>query len=314
MQSPAAQSPAAPPAYEPLRPGDPALIGGYRVLARLRGGRAYLATTQSGRRLAITRLPSRLADDAALRDRLRARITAARRVRGPYLTAVFDGHADETGAWAATDHVPGPTLERAVAETGPLPVAAVRTLVAALAAAIRAVHDAGLAHGGLAAHTVHLTEDGPRVSALGWAGAGAEPVPSGDVLLLGGVAHFAATGRSPFRDGTHDLTGCPDELRGLVGRCLADDPDDRPGPGAVLTAAGGAPPAPGWLPPDVAALLPAYLAEPPSRPVASGGERRRPVVLPPDAPPPAWQGPMPGAAGRGPAAPVTLPDAPRPAR
>ncbi|WP_067455640.1 hypothetical protein [Actinomadura macra] len=316
------QSPAAPPAYEPLRPGDPALIGGYRVLARLRGGtpRTYLATTQSGRRLAITRLPSQLADDPGLRSRFKARISAARLVQGPYLAAVFDGHADETGAWAALDYAPGPTLERAVAETGPLTVQAVRTLIGALAEAILTVHDAGLAHGDLAAHTVHLCEDGPRVSALGWSAVGTEPVPSGDVPLLGGIAHFAATGRSPFRGGTTDLTGCPDELREFVGRCLAGDPDDQPGLRTLLAGVAEEPPAPGWLPPDIAALLPAYRAEPPSRVVPRGpGERRRPVILPPTAPPP-WFGPVQGtpgrqgAAGPRPVAPATRPDTRRPSR
>ncbi|MFD0683308.1 hypothetical protein [Actinomadura fibrosa] len=323
MQSPASRTPA--PA--PLEPGDPALIGGYRVLARLGGsGRTYLATTQSGRRLAITRFPARYADDPALRRGLKARIAAAQRARSPFLAAVVDGHADESGAWAAAEYAPGPSLEDAITETGPLPVAAVRALVGALARALQAVHEADHALGDLSPSRVFLTEDGPRVSALGQPGEEPPASRAGDVLRLGRVALFAATGREDFPEpspaGEPEPPGCPDELRGLVERCLADDPGERPEPSAVIAALEEEPPAEGWLPPDIAALLPAYLAEPPARGddpaadkatpseaaeppgnaaskaapvtapdlVPASGERaaarQRPVLLPPAGPPP----------------------------
>ncbi|WP_242885493.1 hypothetical protein [Actinomadura litoris] len=282
------QSPAPPPACEPLRAGDPALVGGYRVLARLRdgAGTAYLATTQSGVRLAVRRLPARLADDAGFRSRLRARITAVQRARSPYLAAVFDGHADETGAWVATEHAPGPSLAWAVAEAGALPVPAVRTLARALAEALQALHDAGAAHGDLTASAVRLTEAGPRLDAFG------APDPAGppadDVPHLGRVALHAATGRAVQDDGA-GLDACPDELRGPLARILAGG---HPEPLAEL---GGDAPRPGWLPSGVAALLPAYLAEPPGRdgvpaagpvPAPRVGRSTRPVMLPPAAPPP----------------------------
>ncbi|WP_242901011.1 protein kinase domain-containing protein [Actinomadura terrae] len=286
------QSPAPPPAYEPLRPGDPALVGGYRVLARLRdgavgdagAGTVYVATTQSGLRLAIRRFPSRLADDPGFRSRLNARIAAVQRVRSPHLAAVFDGHADETGAWVATEHAPGPSLARAVAEAGALPVPAVRTLARSLAEALQALHDAGIAHGDVTASTVHLIGDGPRLDALG------APDPAGppadDVPHLGRVALHAATGRY-VRDDAAGLDACPDELRDPIARCLAGEPDRL----ADLDADA---PGPGWLPSDVAALLPAYRAEPPGRdvpaagtvPAARLGRSTRPIILPPAAPPP----------------------------
>ncbi|MGW4028709.1 serine/threonine-protein kinase [Streptomyces sp. NPDC004838] len=91
-----------------------------------------------------------------------------------------------------------------------------------------------------------------------------------DVFSLGAVLVFAATGRLAFGTadaGVHalmyrvvaeppDLTGVPEALAGLVGRCLAKEPGDRPGL-AELRAhpmAGGEVTGT-WLPPEVLAML-----------------------------------------------------------
>src|SRR5262245_22251915 len=123
------------PVFAPLGPGDPLLIGGYRVLARI-GERDFLAATQSGRRLAITLVPA----DA----RFRGQVTLAQRVRSPFAAHVLDAHADETRPWMATAHVPGPSLAVAVAKLGPLPHKLVRPVLAGAAKALEAAHAAGV--------------------------------------------------------------------------------------------------------------------------------------------------------------------------
>ncbi|MFF5265104.1 hypothetical protein ACFY4C_39990 [Actinomadura viridis] len=274
------------PAFEPLEPGDPPLIGGYRVLARLGTGGpapAYLATTQSGRRLAI-RVVRPDPEDGAFRLRLRREIAAGQRLRGPFLAAVVDGHAEGALPWVATEYVPGPSLARAVDELGPLPVAAVRVLLGAVARALQAVHDTGAAHGGLTASTVLLAEDGPRLAvSVSPGGPGEAGGPADDVYALGRVALFAATGRDAGAGAgagaEPDLSGCPDELRELVGHCLAEDPDRRPAPAALIAALEDDPPWEGWPPQALAGLLSAHRADPDTvpRPAGPAPEAARPA-------------------------------------
>jgi hypothetical protein len=254
--------------FEPPGPGDPPLIGGYRVLARIgegRTGRVHLGTTQSGRALAIKVVRERFAGDAAFRRRFKQEIAGAQRARGPYLAQVIDGHAEGGLPWVASEYVPGPTLEDAVAEAGPLPVPAVRTLVAAAAEALRSLHEADLVHGELRPSNVLLTADGPRLTDFG--SLEHPTTPAGEVYALGLVALYAATGHGafprPFHHDPPDFTGCPDELRGLIERCVAAEPGDRPEPGAIVAELEEPPPGPGWLPAEISALLPAYAPDPP---------------------------------------------------
>jgi serine/threonine protein kinase len=287
------------PPLAPLGPGDPVLIGGYRVLARIGTGRrgpVFLAATQSGRRLAIKAVRPELAGDEAFRRRFKSGIAAAQRVRGPFLAPVVDGHAEGASPWTATEYVPGPSLARAVAESGPLPEESVRALLGALGQALQAVHDADMAHGDLKPSNVLLAEDGPRLVDQGFAEAEAEaehePGTADDVFALGRLAYFAATGRdlALLDDGSADLSACPEGLRGPIERCLAADPADRPEPGALAAELEEEPPGPGWPPSAVAALLPGYREEPP-RPAPAPLPRAQPVFEPPAQPMPSFEPP-----------------------
>ncbi|MFI0353448.1 protein kinase [Actinomadura sp. 9N407] len=249
--------------FEPPGPGDPPLIGGYRVLARIgegRTGRVHLGTTQSGRPLAIKVIRDRFAGDAAFRRRFKQEIAGAQRARGPYLARVVDGHAEGQLPWVAAEYVAGPTLEDAVAEVGPLPVPAVRALVAAIAEALRSLHEADLVHGDLRPSNILLAAGGPRLTDFG--SLEHPTTPAGEVFALGNVALYAATGHGkfprPFHFDPTDFSGCPDELRGLIERCLAPEPDDRPEPAAIIAELEEGPPGPDWLPAEISALLPAY--------------------------------------------------------
>ncbi|GAA2603623.1 serine/threonine-protein kinase [Actinomadura fulvescens] len=317
MQPPA---PPAPPAaaLAPLRAGDPPLVGGYRVLARIgagRVGRVYLATTQSGRRLAIKVARPEFAGDPEFRRRFQDEVRAVQRVAHRFVAAVVDTHPDgPQRPWVATEFVPGPSLARALAEHGPLPTDTVRALVAGLAEGLRALHDAGVVHGDLKPSNVLLGAAGPTIVDCGIARAAAavqatgsplfmapeqarphDVTPAADVFALGHLAFHAATGRTAFGTAADeimvapvaydrpDLTGCPSVLRGLVQRCLAPSPGDRPSLDAVLAELEQDPPGEGWLPAAVAARLPLYEADPPkpAPPPLASSAPAMPQILPP---------------------------------
>ncbi|GGV60726.1 hypothetical protein GCM10010277_65040 [Streptomyces longisporoflavus] len=209
--------------------------------------------------------------DDAFRVRFRREMAAARAVTGPYTAALLDGDADAELPWLATEYVPGPSLAETVARRGPLPPAAVRALGAGLARALAAVHAAEVLHRDLKPGNVLLTPEGPRLIDFGIARAfeatvltatgmivgtpgfmapeqieGSHAVvPASDVFSLGAVLCHAATGRGPFDDpefasvvfrisqGDADLSGVPDELRGIIAECLDVDPARRPAPAAL---------------------------------------------------------------------------------
>ncbi|MGW6058749.1 protein kinase domain-containing protein [Streptomyces sp. NPDC055189] len=235
--------------------------------------------------------------DAAFRVRFRREIAAARAVTGPYTAALLDGDADAELPWLATEYVPGPSLADTVARRGPLPAAAVRALGAGLARALAAVHAAEVLHRDLKPGNVLLTPEGPRLIDFGIARAfeataltttgmlvgtpgfmapeqiaGSHAVvPASDVFSLGAVLCHAVSGRGPFDDpefasvvfrisqGDADLSGVPDELRGIIAECLDADPARRPAPAGLAERLSGAcAPGPFPWPSDVLSLFAEY--------------------------------------------------------
>ncbi|WP_433916538.1 PQQ-binding-like beta-propeller repeat protein [Streptomyces sp. NBC_01744] len=180
-----------------------------------------------------------------------------------------DGPADGQ-LWTAVAYVPALTLAEAIDSAGPLPERAVRILGAGIAETLSRVHATGAVLEGLAPRTVLLAEDGPRLTAFGPLGAaadaearsggqlsvrlgyltpeqieGKEAGPASDLFVLGLLLAYAATGTTPLADGPAaqaaeriartepELDAVPEELRGLIARCLAKDPADRPTAGTV---------------------------------------------------------------------------------
>jgi hypothetical protein len=260
--------------FQPLQDDDPRTVAGYRLAARLGAGgmgRVYLSHTRGGRPVAIKVVRSELADDPAFRRRFGREIKAARRVKGAYTAELIDADPDAAPPWLATLYVPGPSLSGAVARSGPLPVPAVLWLMAGVAEALQAIHGAGIVHRDLKPANVLLAADGPRVIDFGislaadgtahtatgatigtpqymapeQASAGAITAAT-DVFSLGQTAAFAALGRPLYGDGpaatvlyriVHsepDLSGLPERLRGLLGRCLAADPEERATPAEIV--------------------------------------------------------------------------------
>ncbi|MER6720392.1 PQQ-binding-like beta-propeller repeat protein [Streptomyces halstedii] len=284
---------------EALRQDDPRRFGPYTVLARFRETASavrYLARDTDGDgRVVVTAARPELAALPAFRRRFQAEARTAERLSGGWVQPPLAGPEDD-GLWTAAAYVPALTLAEAIALAGPLPERAVRILGAGLAETLSRVHATGAVLQGLAPGTVLLAEDGPRLTAFGPLGgaAGAEAREGGqlsvrlgyltpeqvegeaagtpsDLFVLGLLLAYAATGTTPFADGPADgaaeriahasaeLGSVPDALRGLIAGCLAKDPADRPGAGAVAAelalegAAGLA--RGGWLPEPVATAV-----------------------------------------------------------
>ncbi|MCX4766574.1 serine/threonine protein kinase [Streptomyces sp. NBC_01275] len=261
-------------AFQPLQADDPPLVAGYRLAARLGAGgmgRVYLSHTQGGRPVAIKVVRPELADDPDFVRRFRREVEAARRVRGAYTAELIDADAAGVPPWLATLYVPGPSLAEAVHRRGPLPTPAVLWLMAGVAEALQAIHGAGIVHRDLKPSNVLLAADGPRVIDFGislasdvtshtatgaavgtpqymapeQATAG-EVTAATDVFALGQTAAFAALGKPLYGEGSAvsvlyrivhdapDLSALPAQLRPLIARCLAADPQDRATPAEVV--------------------------------------------------------------------------------
>ncbi|MEU2115537.1 serine/threonine-protein kinase [Streptomyces sp. NPDC016459] len=240
-------------------------------------GTVYLARSRGGRAVAVKVARPELAADPSFRARFRAEVSAARQVGGFHTAQVVDADPDAEAPWLATAYIPGPTLSALVTTEGPMDEARLRSLAAALAEALEAIHACGLVHRDLKPGNIVMAPDGPRVLDFGIARAvestrltatgsafgtpgylapeqalGEEVTGAADVFALGAVLVAAAGGR-PFGDGTPmglmyravheapDLTAVPAGLRHLVGACLAKVPGERPTPGAILDTLTGAP-------------------------------------------------------------------------
>ncbi|MEU3432091.1 bifunctional serine/threonine-protein kinase/ABC transporter substrate-binding protein [Streptomyces sp. NPDC006863] len=255
---------------EPLRAGDPSRVGPYRLLRRLGAGGmgvVYLARTSSGSLVAVKVVRLAYARDTGFRARFRREVEAARRVTSPWVVPLLGADPEADSPWLASPYVSGPSLVEAVAGHGPLPAGSVRVLGARLAAALGAVHAAGLVHRDVKPGNVLLALDGPRLIDFGIArapddtaltvtgaivgspgflspeqaqGRNREIGPATDVFSLGCLLAFALTGHRPFGDGSAavvlartvyeepDLDGVPAALAPLLRACLEKRAPTRP--------------------------------------------------------------------------------------
>lgn len=258
---------------EPLRPEDPAEIGGYPVVARIGAGgmgQVYLGLTAGGRHVALKVVRADFDGPQAL-ARFRREVATVERVRSRFAAAMVGAGLDEPPYWLATEYVPGPTLRQAVAEHGPLPPDTCIRLLAALAQGLLEIHGQGVQHRDLKPGNVILAPDGPRLIDFGiargegqtqitrtgaWNGTPGyvapevvrdqEPVPASDVFSLAGTIAYAATGRPPFGggrieaiihrtlDGEIDLDGADPRVADLVRLCAAKDPASRVRPERLI--------------------------------------------------------------------------------
>ncbi|WP_405607690.1 serine/threonine protein kinase [Streptomyces sp. NBC_01508] len=254
--------------FQPLGEGDPAVVGGYRLVAVLGTGgmgKVYLTYTPGGRPIALKVIRPEFSEDPEFRRRFKQEVHAAQRVQGLYTAPVIDSDTDGSQPWLATAYVPGPSLSHAVAQHGGLPLRSVLLLAVGVAEALHVIHGAGIVHRDLKPANVLLASDGPRVIDFGIAraadatsltGTGVsvgtpafmapEQASAGtvtaatDIFALGQIAAFAAMGAPAYGEGSShavlyrivhedpDLSRVPAELLPLVTRCLTRDPAGRP--------------------------------------------------------------------------------------
>ncbi|TCJ33812.1 serine/threonine-protein kinase [Parafrankia sp. BMG5.11] len=261
-------APGGQPAADPLRPDDPSELGHYRVLGRLGEGgmgTVFLGAAPDGRPVAIKMIRAEVAGMPTFRARFRREAELARRVARFCTAELLDAVDPPDGPpFIVTEFVDGPTLAAAVAAGGPLGAADLERVAVSVAAALTAIHGAGLVHRDLKPANVLLSSLGPRVIDFGIAHAAdithvtrdsivgtpafmapeqalAQPVSgAADVWAWAGLVAFAGTGRLPFGDGPPEaqifrivhgdpnLDGLDPALGTVVRRAMSRQPTDRP--------------------------------------------------------------------------------------
>ncbi|MFG1679997.1 serine/threonine protein kinase [Nonomuraea sp. NPDC049269] len=271
------------PNVEPLRAGDPAVVGRYRLVGRLGAGGqgvVYLGQARNGAPVAIKVLREDIAGD----DRFAKEVAAARRVEPFCIAQVLD--ASTSGRpYIVTEYVDGPSLQDAGRHSG----ADLQRLAVATATALAAIHQAGVVHRDFTPSNVLLGRDGPRVIDFGIARALVSGVTStssivgtpaymapeqlagqvvgaqADVFAWASVIVYAASGVPPFGDDSlpavinrivhsePQVGELPEPLRSVVLSCLTKDPARRPSMQDVLLHLLGGQSRPATPPPGQAA-------------------------------------------------------------
>lgn len=215
---------------EPLELGPGARLGAYRLEGRLGEGAVGVVfravRDPSGEVIALKVLRPELSGDETFRKRFAHEARAASEVHHRHLVPIVDaGEVD--GRWyVAVAHVEGRSLERMLADEGPMPIPAAIRLVAHVGSGLDALHRAGIVHRdvkpsnvmldasgaaaitdfGLAkgrAYTV-LTKPGQVLGTLDYLAPellrGGEATPASDIYALGCLAYECVAGRAPFAD------------------------------------------------------------------------------------------------------------------
>jgi serine/threonine protein kinase len=259
-----------PPGAGPLQIQDPSMIGGYRLLGRLGFGgmgAVYLAVGAVNEQMvAIKTLHPALAGDPDSRLRFRAERDFGRRVSSPYIPAVVADDTEGACPYIVAEYIRGVSLAERVDFGDPLEDGPLEALAIGVAAALVAIHTAGLVHRDLKPANVMLSPDGLKVidfgiardleaaggltqtgvvmGSPGWIAperlAGRPGCSASDVFGWGCLVAYAATGRSPFGSGSAaertamvlsgfaDLTGLTPPWRDLVALAVDKDPEVRP--------------------------------------------------------------------------------------
>jgi predicted Ser/Thr protein kinase len=273
-------------------------LGPYRLQQQLGAGGmgvVYLASDWAGSPVAVKVLRQGVPAEATARRRLAREVATMQLVHSPYVAEVVDADVEGDPPYIVTRYVPGRTLEDAVAADGPLTGAALASLARGLAAALVAVHSAGVVHRDLKPGNIMLVDGRPVVIDFGIAQAAdstrltmtgmfmgtpgylapevIEGRPNGapaDVHSWAAAVAYAATGRPPYGTGQFeaifyrivhgqpDLDRLPAALLPVLLAALDRDPARRPSAAELVRLAAGLDPA--ALVPSEPGLVPSALA------------------------------------------------------
>ncbi|MGE0395093.1 MAG: protein kinase [Kofleriaceae bacterium] len=192
-------------------------IGSFRLgelIGRGGAGEVYDARADDGAILAVKLLRGdRLRDPAAVQSFI-AETNAAMRIDDPHVVRAKQvGGLDDSIPFIAMEKLDGTDLRALLAERGALSRDALRELATDAAAALSAVHAAGLAHGDVSPQNLVKTNSGWKLIDFGArAAAGTprfvapelianpelKPTPSSDLYGLAACLYAATTGDDPF--------------------------------------------------------------------------------------------------------------------
>lgn len=271
----------------PLRPTDLREIGPYRLLGRLGEGgmgTVFLAKAPTGRFVAVKVVRAEFANQEGFAARFHGEVENARRVASFCTAQVLDnGNTSDGRPYMVTEYIAGIPLSGQISQYGALDQGPLHGVALGVAAALAAIHIAGLVHRDLKPANVILSLSGPRVIDFGIARAldretgftmsgellgspgwwapeqvrGENVTPAADIFAWGCLIAYAGNGRHPFGRGdaitlatrvlhtTPDLGVLPAPLNELVRLATSMDPVHRPTAQDLLIAlVGGAAPAP----------------------------------------------------------------------
>ncbi len=260
----------------PVVPAAGEWIGPYRLIEQLgEGGMGvvHLALAESGRAVAIKVLREHVAHDREARSRLAREVQTLARVQDARVAAILDADTEGLRPYIVTRYVPGPALDRVVAENGPLKGDALLRLGRGLTDALHAIHAAGVIHRDLKPANVLLLDGEPVVIDFGIAHVaddirltmtglvmgtpgylspevveGASVTEATDWWGWAATLAFAASGAPPFgrgpmavvldrvRRGQADLSGVDPRLAPLLAAALSPDPAGRPHADEIVEA------------------------------------------------------------------------------
>ncbi|SDI85612.1 serine/threonine-protein kinase [Nonomuraea jiangxiensis] len=270
----------------PLRPTDLREIGPYRLLGRLGEGgmgTVFLARAPTGRFVALKVVKAEFANQEGFAARFHAEVENARRVASFCTAQVLDnGNTGDGRPYMVTEYIAGTPLSDQITQYGALEPGPLHGVALGVAAALAAIHVAGLVHRDLKPANVILSLSGPRVIDFGIARAldrdtgftlsgellgspgwwapeqvrGQTVSPAADIFAWGCLVAYSGNGRHPFGRGDPitlatrvlnnppDLGVLPAPLDELVRRATAMEPHLRPTAQELLIAlVGGSAPA-----------------------------------------------------------------------